>query len=70
MIVAFLAGLTIAQRQHECRKRLFASTQEKLSAEDFKIWKDHYEAYEIAERRHRELCAAIKQAGKDASFWP
>ena len=64
MIEAFLAGMRLAQIQHELAMETERKMQEKLSPEAFKEWK----AEQTAERRHKELCQSIENAGKNARF--
>lgn len=70
-LIAVMAVAEVAARQQIERdwQRRFneadAAMQQIMLAE-----KQKRHEYNTAERRHREVCDAIKEAGKRASFWP
>lgn len=59
---SLIAATAAAQHAHDRERRLVDGMRAKLSPEAFERW----QAERTAERRHREVCAAIEQAGRNA----
>lgn len=71
-----LYSVMLAQAERQSEVHFYASVQGLPEDERHARVQYYLEAKEksrleaIAERRHQELCAAIKEAGRRASFWP
>ena len=56
--------------QVELERSIVEAARQRMSPEEFKAWEEKRERDRVEERRHRELCDAIKEAGRRACFWP
>jgi hypothetical protein len=76
VIDAGICALMMAQAQMECERHEVLAIQRlppELQSAAYKAMEERRERlriYATEERRHRELCDAILEAGRSASFWP
>ena len=61
---AVMQGKAISEGRMKTRKAIVAHMRETLSPEEFKEW----EIKETEERRHRELCQAIRDSKPDINY--